>query len=71
MHVILGILISLQLKTINIENNGITTLKRGEQLAIELKGLKKEEKDLKSEINDIKEDIDKYKDDKGDSKLER
>ena len=30
--IILGIFISLQLKSINQENNGMTTLKKGEQL---------------------------------------
>lgn len=59
--VILGIFISLQLKTINLENNGMTTSKKGEQLAIELKSLKNEEENLKEEINEIKNNIDKYK----------
>ena len=68
--VILGILISLQLKTINLENNGMTTSKKGEQLAVELRGLKKEEEELRSEIDDIKDKIDEYKVGQGDSKLE-
>lgn len=59
--VILGIFISLQLKTIDLENNGMTTSKRGEQLAVELKGLKKEENELRLEIDDIKSKIEKYK----------
>ena len=67
---ILGILISLQLKTINLENNGMTTSKEGEQLAVELRGLNKEEEELRSEIDDIKNRIDEYKVGKGDSKLE-
>ena len=66
---ILGILISLQLKTINLENNGMTTSKEGEQLAVELRGLNKEEEELRSEIDDIKDRIDEYKVGKGDSKL--
>ena len=44
---ILGVFISLQLKSINIENNGMTTLKKGEQLKQELKSLKKEEDEYK------------------------
>ena len=40
--VFLGVLISLQFKTINLENEGMTTSKKGEQLLIELKSLKKE-----------------------------
>ena len=49
--VFLGVLISLQFKTINLENEGMTTSKKGEQLLIELKSLKKEGDDiLKSEI---------------------
>ena len=67
--IVLGVLISLQLKTINIENNGITTSKKGEQLAVELRGLKKEEKNLRSEIDAIKDRIDEYKGAQGDSKL--
>ena len=67
---ILGILISLQLKTINLENNGMTTSKEGEQLAVELRGLNKEEEELRSEIDDIKDKIDEYKVGQGDSKLE-
>lgn len=58
---ILGIFISLQLRSINIENNGMTTLKKGEQLAQELKSLKKEESDLQDEIYEIQNSIDGYK----------
>jgi uncharacterized protein YlxW (UPF0749 family) len=68
--IILGILISLQLKTINTENNGMTTSKRGEQLAVELRGLKKEESDLKAENKAIEDKINKYQGDQGDDKLE-
>ncbi|SCH15485.1 MULTISPECIES: DUF881 domain-containing protein [unclassified Romboutsia] len=60
---ILGIFISLQLRSINIENNGMTTLKKGEQLAQELKSLKKEEADLQEEIYEIQNSIDSYKSD--------
>ena len=48
----------------------MTTSKEGEQLAVELRGLNKEEEELRSEIGDIKDRIDKYKVGKGDSKLE-
>lgn len=65
--VILGIFISLQLKSINIENNGMTTLKKGEQLTQELKSLKKEEADLQEEIKEIQKDIENYKGVNGDS----
>ena len=67
--VILGVLISMQLKTINLENNGMTTSKKGEQLARELKGLKKEENELKLEIESIKSNIEKYKGDDKDKAL--
>lgn len=59
--IILGIFMSLQLKTLNLENNGMTTSKRGEQLSIELKRLKDEEKELKHQIDSIKESIEEYK----------
>lgn len=58
---ILGVFISLQLKSVDKENNGMTTLKKGEQLIQELKSLKKEEKELQEEIKDIQGDIDSYK----------
>lgn len=58
---ILGVFISLQLKSINIENNGMTTLKKGEQLKQELNSLKKEEEELKKEIKNIQNNIDSYK----------
>lgn len=57
----LGVLVSLQLKVINIENRGMTTFKRGEQLTEELKSLKKEKENLQSEINSVKEDIETYR----------
>ncbi len=61
--VILGVFISLQLKTIYIENNGLTTSKKGEQLIVKLKGLKTEENNLEKEIDDIKNKIESYKTD--------
>lgn len=67
---ILGMLISLQLKTINLDNNGMTTSKKGEQLAVELRGLKKEEEELRIEISAIKAKIDEYKVNESDSKIE-
>lgn len=57
----LGVLVSLQLKVINIENRGMTTFKRGEQLTEELKSLKKEKENLQSEINSVKKDIETYR----------
>lgn len=59
--ILLGILVSIQFKVISLENSGMTTSKKGEQLALELKSLKKEEEALKSEIEEIKNNIDKYK----------
>lgn len=67
--VFLGVLISIQLKTINLENEGMTTSKKGEQLLLELKSLKTEANSLKEQINTIKMDIDKYKEDEGDDIL--
>ena len=60
--IFLGVLISIQFKTINLENEGMTTSKKGEQLLLELKSLKTVENSLKEQINTIKRDIDKYKD---------
>lgn len=60
--IFLGILISIQFKTINLENEGMTTSKKGEQLLLELKSLKTVENSLKEQINTIKKEIDKYKD---------
>lgn len=57
----MGVLVSLQLKIINIENRGMTTFKRGEQLTEELKSLKKEKENLQSEINSVKKDIEIYR----------
>lgn len=67
--IILGILISLQLKTIRLENEGTTTSKKGEQLLLQLKSLKKESDSLEEEINTIKSNIEKYKDDEGEEVL--
>lgn len=67
--VFLGVLISLQLKTINLENEGMTTSKKGEQLLLELKSLKTEANSLKEQINTIKRDIDKYKEGEGNETL--
>lgn len=67
---ILGIFISLQLKTLNLENNGMTTSKKGKELAVELRGLKKKEEELKLEVNALKESIDKYKGDKGENAIQ-
>ena len=57
----MGVLVSLQLKIINIENRGMTTFKRGEQLTEELKSLKKEKENLQSEVNSVKKDIETYR----------
>lgn len=67
--VFLGVLISIQLKTLNLENEGMTTSKKGEQLLIELKSLKTQANSLKEQINTIKRDIDKYKEGEGDDIL--
>ena len=67
--IILGILISLQFKVLNIANNGMTTSKKGQELSIELKRLKKEEEELNIEIKSIKDNIDRYKKSKGNSAL--
>ncbi|WP_286317329.1 DUF881 domain-containing protein, partial [Romboutsia ilealis] len=60
--IFLGVLISIQFKTINLENEGMTTSKKGEQLLLQLKSLKTVESSLKEQINIIKRKIDKYKD---------
>lgn len=58
---VLGIFISLQLKSINLENEGMTTIKKGEQLKQELKALKNEEKQLQEQIKYTEEKIESYK----------
>ncbi|MCR8745350.1 DUF881 domain-containing protein [Romboutsia lituseburensis] len=67
--IILGFLISLQLKTISLENNGLSTTKRGEQLIVELKNLKMEEKNLNIEIENIKSKINEYRKNQEDTDL--
>ncbi|MGL5329768.1 MAG: DUF881 domain-containing protein [Peptostreptococcaceae bacterium] len=59
--IILGIFISLQLKSINIENEGMTTIKKGEQLKEELKAVKNEEQQLQQQIEDMENKIEDYK----------
>ncbi len=57
---ILGILISLQFKTIYLSNDGMSIPQKGEQLQLELKKLKTEENNLKQEIDNLKENIEQY-----------
>ena len=66
---ILGVFISLQLKGINIENHGFTTIKRGEQLLKELQSLKSKEKELQDQVNTLKDNIESYKNYDGSSEL--
>ena len=58
---ILGILVSLQIKNIYLQNNGMNTSKVGEQLEEELKSLNEIEKKLKQEIDNTDKEIDKSK----------
>ena len=51
---ILGVFISLQLKSINIENHGVTTIKRGEQLLQELQTLKNRVEEIEKKLLTIK-----------------
>lgn len=67
---ILGVFISLQLKSINIENHGVTTIKRGEQLLEELQSLKKKEQELQTEVNTLKDNIESYRNYDGSSELQ-
>ena len=67
---ILGVFISLQLKSINIENHGFTTIKRGEQLLKELQSLKSKEQELQTEVNTLKDNIESYKNYDGSSELQ-
>lgn len=67
--IILGILMSLQFKLLNITNGGMTTSKKGQELSIELKRLKKEEEELNMEIKSIKDNIDRYKKSNGKTAL--
>ena len=67
---ILGVFISLQLKSINIENHGVTTIKRGELLLEELQSLKKKEQELQTEVNTLKDNIESYRNYDGSSELQ-
>lgn len=67
---VLGVFISLQLKSINIENHGVTTIKRGEQLLKELQSLKSKEQELQTEVNTLKDNIESYKNYDGSSELQ-
>jgi uncharacterized protein YlxW (UPF0749 family) len=59
--IILGALLSIQFKSVNLQNEGPTTLKKGEELTRELKSLKEKESKLKQDIKEVKSSIDKYK----------
>ena len=69
--ILLGIMVSLQYKSLYINNNGMTTSKRGEQLSLELKKLKSEENNLNQEIENIKKDIEKYENETADDAIKK
>lgn len=59
--VVLGFLVTSQLKAINLENKGVSTNRRGEELTSELKSLNDKEDKLEEEILETKKKIDTYK----------
>lgn len=68
---ILGMLMSIQFKSIKHQNGGTTTIKKGEQLTRELESLKRKELKLKNEIQQTKETIQKYKEESNNKKQEK
>ncbi len=69
--IILGMLISIQFKSVNQQNGGTTTLKKAEQLTRELESLKRKELKLKNEIQETKETIQKYKEETNNKEQEK
>ncbi|WP_236887602.1 DUF881 domain-containing protein [Metaclostridioides mangenotii] len=59
--VVLGFLAITQVKSINLENKGVSINKKGEELTSELKTLKTKEDKLEKEITETKNKIDTYK----------
>lgn len=59
--VVLGVLLSIQFKTIDLQNKGLNTLEKGEQLTRELNSLKEKEIKLQQDIEDVKDTIASYK----------
>jgi uncharacterized protein YlxW (UPF0749 family) len=58
---LLGLLISIQLKTVNMQTGGYTTSQRGQQLASQLNKLNEKEDALKSELSALEDKLSKYK----------
>jgi uncharacterized protein YlxW (UPF0749 family) len=58
---LLGLLISIQLKTVNIQTGGYTTSQRGQQLASQLNKLNEKEEALKNELSTLEDKLSKYK----------
>lgn len=58
---LLGLLISIQLKTVNMQTGGYTTSQRGQQLASQLNKLNEKEDALKSELSILEDKLNKYK----------
>lgn len=58
---LLGLLISIQLKTVNIQTGGYTTSQRGQQLASQLNKLNEKEEALKNELSTLEDNLSKYK----------
>lgn len=59
--VVLGVLLSIQFKTVDLQNKGLNTLEKGEQLTRELNSLKEKEIKLQQDIEEVKDTIASYK----------
>lgn len=58
---LLGLLISIQLRTVNMQTGGYTTSQRGQQLASQLNKLNEKENALKSELKTLEDKLNEYK----------
>jgi uncharacterized protein YlxW (UPF0749 family) len=58
---LLGLLISIQLRTVNMQTGGYTTSQRGQQLASQLNKLNEKENALKQELKTLEDKLNEYK----------
>ena len=66
---LLGLLISIQLRNVDIQMGGYTTSQRGQQLASQLNKLNEKENALKNELSVLEGKLDKYKNSNSDEAL--
>lgn len=58
---LLGLLISIQLRTVNIQTGGYTTSQRGQQLAAQLNELNEKEEGLRNDLQVLEDKLKEYK----------